>query len=127
MKIVESCIDSLKENELRALENNIEICKKMLNENNPPYTEVQNFHLLLASFSKNQFFNFFLNAIVDINNTFIKQKVPGLPLSAEHIDQHKKILEALKKKNMKAAKKALILHTTSVGTHLQKHYEKSKR
>ena len=54
--ILESCIDSLKEEDIQALEQNINKCEELIEHEESTEGEVQNFHLLLASFSHNHLF-----------------------------------------------------------------------
>lgn len=126
-KIVELCIDSLTEDEVKALENNILSCEELIDESKSSFGEHQNFHILLASYCKNQLLKHFLKAIVDISDTYVTDKIPGMPMTSNHIDHHKAILKALKEKNAKKALKALLLHLESVGEHLDNYHSKKNR
>ena len=125
--IIESCIDSMRQRDLLALEKNIESCEELIKGKKPLQGEVQDFHRLLASYSKNQLLTYFLNAIVDISNSYVKNKLPGLPLSPTHLDHHRAILDALKKRNLEEAKKAITIHLDSVDKHLKKYHRKYHR
>ena len=122
--IIESCIGSLRQKDLLALEKNIKNCEELIQEEKLLGGEIQNFHRLIASYSKNQLLIYFLNAIVDISDSYVMNKLPGLPLSPSHLDHHRAILDALKKRNLEEAKKAIIIHLNSVDKHLKKYHRK---
>ena len=86
--------------------------------------EVQNFHILLASFSKNHLFEYFLVSLVDISDYYIKKHLLWLPLSLTHLEHHRAILRAVKNKDLEEAKKALIIHLNSVEKDLNDYFFK---
>ena len=122
MKVIEHIIDSLGEAEIAALEDNIVSCEKLIKNQLSPIDEIQNFHRLLASFCKNFLLVYLVNGIVDLSDTFVKNKMPGKPLTPSHIRHHKSIVDALKRKDLKAARKAICNHLRSVDNHLKVHY-----
>ena len=122
--ILESCINSLKEKEIQALEQNIKKCEGLIESEQSTEGEVQNFHILLASFSKNHLFEYFLISLVDISDFHIKKNFPGLQLSPTHLEHHKAILKAIKNKDPKEAKKALIIHLNSVEKELNEYFSR---
>lgn len=124
--IIESCIDSMRQRDLLALEKNIENCEELIKKKLLK-GKVQDFHRLIASYSKNQLLTYFLNAIVDISDSYVKNKLPGLPLSPTHLDHHRAILDALKNRDLEEAKKAVTIHLDSVSKHLKKYHRKYHR
>ena len=88
--------------------------------------EVQNFHILLASFSKNHLFEYFLVSLVDISDYYIKKHLPGLPLSPTHLKHHRGILKAIKNKDLEEAKKAIVIHLNSVEKDLNDYFTKKQ-
>ena len=120
-KIIELCINSLQDDEIVALEQNIKTCEELINHKKPIFGEHQNFHILLASFSKNQLLKYFLNAIVEISDTYVKKnQTDWQHTPPEHIAHHKAILKALKAHDIKKAKKRLLNHLDSVDSILNK-------
>jgi len=122
--ILESCIDSLKEEDIQALEQNINKCEELIEHEESTEGEVQNFHLLLASFSHNHLFEYFLISLVDISDYYIKQHLPGLSLSPTHLEHHRAILKAIKNRDLEEAKKTLVIHLNSVEKDLNDYFYK---
>ena len=124
-KVIEDIIDSISEKEIKTLEENILSCEELINSRSNPIDEIQNFHRLLASFCKNILLVHFVNGIVDLSDSFVKNKMPGKPLTPSHISHHKAIVYSLKKKDLKAAKVAITKHLSSVDKHLKIHFAKN--
>lgn len=122
-KIVEACIDSIKEEDLARLEENLDQCEKLVKRNESTLGTIQNFHRLLASFSMNQLLIYFLDAIVEISDSYVENKLPGLPLSPKHLKHHRNILNALKKRDVEAAKLSIVDHLQSVDKHLENYHK----
>ena len=120
--ILESCIDSLKKTEIRALEQNINKCEALIGDHKSTFGEIQDFHILLASFCNNVILEFFLISLVDISDSYVQKNLPGLPMSPSHIEHHRAILKGIKNKNLDKAKKALIKHLDSVADHLNDYF-----
>ena len=118
--ILESCIESLKETEIQALEQNIKKCESLIEDQKSTFGEIQDFHILLASFCNNIILQYFLISLVNISDTYIQKNLPGIPLSPTHIEHHKEILNGIKNKNTDEARKALTVHLASVADHLNK-------
>lgn len=115
--IMESCFDSLGEKEIAALERNIERCEELIKEGKTIFGEVQNFHVLLSSYSNNRLLRYILVSLVDISDSYIesiKARVSGTPSPLAHIKQHKAILEAIKNKDLDESKRLLVKHLNSV-------------
>ena len=125
-KIIELCIESLKDDEFKALEENIQICEELINNKKSTFGEHQDFHIQLASYCKNRLLKYFLNAIVEISNTYVTNKMPDMPLAPNHIDHHKAILKALKERDTEKAKEALLLHLKSVGARLENYHHQNQ-
>ena len=126
-KIVELCIDCITNAEIEVLEQNIKACEALLKNKKPVFGEHQDFHILLASFCKNQLLKYFLNAIVDISDTYVKSYATEFQhMRPSHIEHHKTILKALKIKDIKEAKRALLHHLKAVGARLEKYRQKSR-
>jgi GntR family transcriptional repressor for pyruvate dehydrogenase complex len=121
--ILESSIKDITEKELIALESNIKQYEKLMNSGEDVHKmmmegKIKNFHIILASKSKNQLFKYFLQSLAELSNTYIREFLPDLTMSPKHIDYHKTIYEAVKKKNLKRAKKALTDHLHNVSRRL---------
>jgi GntR family transcriptional repressor for pyruvate dehydrogenase complex len=114
-KVLELCIDSITDDGIEALEQNVSVCEELINRQKPVSDKHQNFHILVASFCKNRLLEHFLGAIIAICDTYIKSYSTGslLPPSS-HIQEHKAILNALKDKDKLKARKALLQHLSSV-------------
>ena len=82
--------------------------------------ELVNFHVLLASVSKNKLYKYFHSSLVDLSYLYIRKFAPQLTLSPHHLDQHKAIYKAVNEKDLKGAKKALKDHLLSVGENISK-------
>jgi GntR family transcriptional repressor for pyruvate dehydrogenase complex len=126
-KILELCIDSLKDGEIEALEQNIRACEELMNNKRSVFGKHQNFHILLASYCKNQLLKYFLNAIVEISDTFVRSHTTGWQHTPpSHIEHHKTILKALKDRDINLAKKALLHHLKAVDARLEKYHQRTE-
>ena len=122
--VIKNIIDSIGEKEIQILETNIIDCEALINQQKTPIDEVQNFHRLLASFCKNILLVHLVDAVVDLSDSFIKNKLPGKPLTPSHLKHHSALVRALKKKDLSSAIKAIITHLNSVDKHLKDYYSK---
>jgi len=122
-KVIETIIGTIGEKEIQALESNVLVCETLIHQKIPPIDEIQDFHRLLASFSNNILLAHLVNAIVDLSDSFVKNKLPGMPLSPSHLEHHSSIIKALKQKDIKAARIAIIAHLGSVDKYLKDHYK----
>lgn len=120
-KILELSIDIIPDDGIMALEENISRCEKLSMEKRPIFGTHQNFHVLLASFCKNQLLKYFLTAMIEICDTYVKSHTTGWLLTPPiHIKEHKAILNAIKKKEVIKAREALLHHLKSVETAIDK-------
>ena len=123
-KVIENIIDSINEEGIKALEDNILSCEKLIKDKISPIEEIQNFHRQLASHCSNLLLVHLVNGIVDLSDAFIKNELPGKPLTPSHISHHKSIVESLKRKDLEAGRKAITHHLSSVDRHLKDQYAK---
>ena len=129
--ILESGIKHFTKAQLAALESNIKTCERFNNRRNereyPEFWDeaLGKFHIIIAETSKNRLYKYFVNSLLDL---YVKQIIRYIPESAEyakHLDQHRKIYEAIKAKDLKRAKKALRLHVRSTAEYVEKVMKKS--
>ena len=111
-QLLESAIANVDDKQIKALEDNLALCKKEKNDiqNDHPPAGLTNFHLLLADASKNQLLKYFLHALIDLSTNYVVQNIPDLPLSPTHIKEHEDILSSLKAHNLDSARNALRTH-----------------
>jgi GntR family transcriptional repressor for pyruvate dehydrogenase complex len=120
--IIESAMKNLTEDDLAALEENIIATEKLIEKAVPRKvpSEIVNFHVLLAGFSKNQLYKYFHKSLFDLSYLFIREFAPEFTLSPYHLDEHKAIFKAVKERDIKSAKKILKEHLSSVGNNITK-------
>lgn len=121
--VIESVIDRITEKELAAIEENIKQSEDFYGqrtESNKAWDNepLINFHVLLAEMSQNSLYKYFLQSLTDLSISLFQKKRPDYQQSPGHIKQHKAIFEAIKKKDLKKAKKAIQDHLCWVAERL---------
>lgn len=123
--ILKEGITAFTEKDIRALEENIKICEKLLPEKRdakyPSYADARlgDFHLVIADSCNNRLFTYFVKSILALYSDQ-KLYVPDYEEYERHLHQHKKILSAIKERDVDAALAALEEHIKSITSFSEK-------
>ncbi|MBN2038928.1 MAG: FadR family transcriptional regulator [Spirochaetes bacterium] len=117
--IIERGINSFTEKQLTDIEQNIINCEKDYNtrQNNekPEFSDAELgiFHVLLAELSQNRLLKYIMMAITEYYSTGGVKYLPDSKEYFRHLDQHKEILKAIRKKDLELAKTLIKDHISS--------------
>lgn len=95
------------------------------NENKHPAekykSELYNFHVRLAKTSRNQIYAYLVASLVDISKHFLDEHVSKLTGGAGHLEDHRKIIDALKNRDKQKARKLLRNHILRMESEISSH------
>lgn len=118
--VLNAAVENADEEDIRALEENIEHSKGLI-ENKEIATEANfEFHSLLAKASKNQVFMIFEKTINAINQELRSRSSVDFKVTSCAVYDHEELLKALVKKQRKKAINLLEKHLSMVGKSLKK-------
>ena len=118
----ESVIKNMTPENLNILRSNIEACESLPDvafaSDGSKRGELVNFHLLVAGFSANSLLRYFTQSMVELSTEFIVQYAPDLTDSKDHIQEHRRIFDAIAAKNLADAQAALKDHLFNVAENI---------
>jgi DNA-binding FadR family transcriptional regulator len=121
--ILDSIVPTISEEQLDLLWTNIEQCESIHQNNHEDGRRVApqlvNFHLLLASFSKNALLRYFLQSMIEFSTNFIRQYAPEYSTSEDHVNHHKAIFDTIKSRDIQRSKEVIKRHLNSVAENIE--------
>jgi DNA-binding FadR family transcriptional regulator len=84
-------------------------------------SELYDFHVKLAQASNNRVYAYLVASLVEISRSFLNQHVPNMTGGETHIQDHRKILDAIIKKDKKKTRGLLRKHILQMEKNISHH------
>ena len=123
----EFAIKRITDEEMESLHQNIMNTMKQGKEGGETSSSNINFHMLLAKAAKNRIFETLLASIMDIYIVFLDKWNVDTEFKANHVNEHVKIYEALKSRDLIQLRNAISDHILSISEHFSKAQKKKKK
>jgi len=107
---LEFAMERISDDEIKHLEETIKINEEMLKSDENPMQSSSDFHILLARCAKNQLFEAIVESLISLFISLLGDQPPDTKRFTRHINDHKAILQAIKKNDLKSARKRLKDH-----------------
>jgi GntR family transcriptional repressor for pyruvate dehydrogenase complex len=120
VNMLEHVLARMSDDDLIQMEKTIDDAQKQLQRGDVPVSDISAFHLVIAKASRNPLYEMLLRSMVNIGIHTLAMGANRRDFLGSHLAQHRKILAALKDRNLAKAKKALEDHILSITDNMQK-------
>ena len=122
--VVESAVKRRTNENLLAIEKNIEKCERLIRAGEPGIEENLKFHILLGKSANNSLYEMIVESIMNVTASFIQSFKPEIRYANKILQAHREIYEAVKEQDGQKAKEKMEKHVRDVNW---KHLEIAKK